>query len=65
MSARAYEDFTIDEQEPGTRRSRFCGLRDFIDLADEYLSASHLGWFFHLAGSGHVSSRHRSATTAC
>ena len=64
MSAQAFEDFAIDQQEPATSRSRFCGIRDFIDLADEYLSASRLGWFFHLAGSGHVRIQSRSAILA-
>lgn len=55
MPPAPYEEFALDLQEPATRRSQFCGLRDFIDLTDEYLSASRLGWMFHLSGSGHVS----------
>lgn len=36
-------------------RSRFCGVRDFFDRVDEYVTTSKLGYFFRLGGTGHVS----------
>lgn len=49
------DEFVVESQEPAARRSKFCGFRDFTDLADEWISASRFGYFFHLSGSGHVS----------
>jgi hypothetical protein len=49
------DEFVVESQEPTARRSKFCGFRDFTDLADEWISASRFGYFFHLSGSGHVS----------
>lgn len=56
MAQTIHEEFVVESHEPAARRSKFCGLRDFSDLADEWLSASRFGHFFHLAGSGHVGS---------
>lgn len=36
-------------------RSRFCGVRDFFDLVDNWVTTSRFGQVFHLAGTGHVS----------
>lgn len=58
MPSTGYDEFTISHDEPVVRRSRFCGLRDFLDLSDEWLSASRFGRLFHLAGSGHVGLAH-------
>ena len=55
MSRSGYDEFVVEHDEPAVRRSKFCGLRDFIDLTDEWLSASRFGRLFHLSGSGHVS----------
>ena len=43
---------TLTEEDVG--RSRFCGVRDFFDRVDEYITTSRFGKVFHLAGSGHV-----------
>ncbi|PQK11812.1 hypothetical protein BB8028_0003g04360 [Beauveria bassiana] len=53
MSRTSHDEFVVESQEPAVRRSRFCGLRDFCDLADLWLSASRFGHFFRLGGSGH------------
>ncbi|KAJ2980629.1 hypothetical protein NQ176_g2524 [Zarea fungicola] len=53
MARTTHEEFVVESHEPDARRSKFCGLRDFSDLVDEWLSASRFGHFFHLAGSGH------------
>ncbi|CAM1510232.1 Fc.00g005670.m01.CDS01 [Cosmosporella sp. VM-42] len=42
---------TLASEEVGV--SRFCGVRDFFDQLDEYITMSRFGKFFHLAGSGH------------
>ncbi|KAF5017893.1 hypothetical protein F66182_10151, partial [Fusarium sp. NRRL 66182] len=34
-------------------RSRFCGVRDFLDGVDGYIATSRFGYNFHLSGSGH------------
>lgn len=43
---------TLNQEEVG--RSRFCGVRDYYDRVDDYVTTSRFGKFFHLAGSGHV-----------
>ncbi|KAJ6779340.1 hypothetical protein PWT90_04278 [Aphanocladium album] len=53
MSQPRHDEFVVESHEPAARRSKFCGLRDFCDLADEWISASRFGHFFHLSGSGH------------
>ncbi|ATY58459.1 purine transporter [Cordyceps militaris] len=53
MSQPIHDEFVVETHEPSARRSRFCGLRDFCDLADLWISASRFGHFFHLGGSGH------------
>ncbi|KAM3551177.1 hypothetical protein ARSEF4850_007999 [Beauveria asiatica] len=53
MSRISHDEFVVESQEPPVRRSRFCGLRDFCDLADLWISASRFGHFFRLGGSGH------------
>ncbi|KAF7559854.1 hypothetical protein G7046_g4299 [Stylonectria norvegica] len=42
---------SLTSEDPG--RSRFCGLRDFLDRLDEYITTSRFGRVFHLSGSGH------------
>ncbi|KAF5673470.1 MFS AGZA xanthine uracil permease [Fusarium heterosporum] len=34
-------------------RSRFFGIRDFLDNVDGYITTSRFGHWFHLSGSGH------------
>ncbi|KAJ4145621.1 hypothetical protein LMH87_004467 [Akanthomyces muscarius] len=53
MSQPSHDEFVVESHEPAARRSKFCGLRDFCDLADEWISASKFGHFFRLCGSGH------------
>ncbi|XWW96692.1 hypothetical protein V2A60_004669 [Cordyceps javanica] len=53
MSQPSHDEFVIESHESAARRSRFCGIRDFCDLADLWISASRFGHFFHLGGSGH------------
>ncbi|KAF7538891.1 hypothetical protein G7Z17_g12544 [Cylindrodendrum hubeiense] len=36
-----------------TRRSRFCGFRDFLDVTNSTITTSRFGRFFHLSGTGH------------
>jgi hypothetical protein len=50
----SHDDSSVVEAEVG--RSRFCGVRDFLDIVDAYITTSRLGYFFHLSGSGHVKS---------
>ncbi|KAH7242381.1 permease family-domain-containing protein [Fusarium tricinctum] len=47
----SHDDSSVVEAE--ATRSRFCGVRDFLDNVDAYLTTSRLGYFFHLSGSGH------------
>ncbi len=54
MPRSEHDEFVVESQEPAARRSKLCGFRDFTDLADEWMSASRFGYFFHLSGSGHV-----------
>ncbi|KAF4982034.1 hypothetical protein FZEAL_2284 [Fusarium zealandicum] len=42
---------SVNSDEVG--RSRFCGVRDFLDNVDGYITTSRFGHFFHLSGSGH------------
>lgn len=35
-------------------RSRYFGLRDFVDRVDHYVTTSAFGYFFTLSGTGHV-----------
>lgn len=65
MARTTHEEFVVESHEPDARRSKFCGLRDFSDLVDEWLSASRFGHFFHLAGSGHVGSFELNGKTLC
>ncbi|RSM08452.1 hypothetical protein CEP52_004677 [Fusarium oligoseptatum] len=44
-------DANRDQGAPST--SRFCGVRNFLNKVDGYISSSRLGYFFHLSGSGH------------
>lgn len=48
----SHDDSSVVEAE--ATRSRFCGVRDFLDNVDAYVTTSRLGYFFHLSGSGHV-----------
>ncbi|SPJ71184.1 related to purine transporter azgA [Fusarium torulosum] len=47
----SHDDSSVVEAAVG--RSRFCGVRDFLDNVDAYITTSRLGYFFHLSGSGH------------
>ncbi|KAH6953198.1 permease family-domain-containing protein [Fusarium avenaceum] len=47
----SHDDSSVVEAE--ATRSRFCGVRDFLDNLDAYITTSRLGYFFHLSGSGH------------
>ncbi|CAJ0551132.1 Ff.00g110620.m01.CDS01 [Fusarium sp. VM40] len=47
----SHDDSSVVEAE--ATRSRFCGVRDFLDNVDAYVTTSRLGYFFHLSGSGH------------
>ncbi|RSL57149.1 hypothetical protein CEP54_008424 [Fusarium duplospermum] len=44
-------DANRDQGAPST--SRFCGARNLLNKVDGYITSSRLGYFFHLAGSGH------------
>ncbi|KIL90531.1 mfs agza xanthine uracil permease [Fusarium avenaceum] len=47
----SHDDSSVVEAE--ATRSRFCGVRDFLNNLDAYITTSRLGYFFHLSGSGH------------
>ncbi|KAF4980625.1 hypothetical protein FDECE_17841 [Fusarium decemcellulare] len=46
-----YDQSSVASQEGS--RSRFCGVRNFLDSVDRFITTSRFGRIFHLSGSGH------------
>ncbi|KAF4964825.1 hypothetical protein FSARC_7287 [Fusarium sarcochroum] len=46
-----HDERPVAAEEVG--RSRFCGVRDFLDNVDGYITTSRFGHYFRLSGSGH------------